>query len=160
MTLVISKILRLWWQVTYRVDFSVYESPMMCYRWDQLIEVYRRAQYWPHYLSLFTPSCLGQNSQLVRCIRDDLQIYYSFLPDTGEATVLKFTEDLNRLFLKCCQLSLVLNPSKSILLISGNTNYVSNINTKLNITIVGQKIPILPEAKTLGLNIDNFFTYE
>lgn len=96
----------------------------------------------------FVKSCL------VHMYADDTQIYYSFYAKNYEAAVQQINNDLISLSDISSQHSLVLNPSKSAMLLFGKKQDCANLKNLMNIEINGCRLEFLQHARNLGLILD------
>lgn len=113
----------------------------------------------PLLFSLYTgsfPKFLNQSN--IHMYADDTQIYYSFSKENSEL-IHCLNDDLENLYKTSKQHNLLLNPSKSSVLLFGNKNDKITYRNSLQIKIGDQQIPINEKAKSLGVILDNTLRY-
>lgn len=85
---------------------------------------------------------------------DDTQLYYSFAPCDMDLAIERVNSDLTNIYETALKHNLLLNASKSQLMIFGNKRICNNIEN-LDIKINNVTIPLMTCTKNLGLLIDN-----
>lgn len=106
-------------------------------------------------------------SFLPRCVKfcdvqlyaDDTQIYISFPPGDSLDAINKINHDLNAIGAFADSHSLILNPIKTKAVLFGREKDVDEHLHGMTISLNGTGIAIMPEAKNLGLIVDNSFRY-
>lgn len=93
---------------------------------------------------------------------DDTQVYISFKPDEYAEALKSLNEDLERIVQWCKVHSLVLNPLKMKYLVFGTRAQLIEIGPKLTgcITIMGEQIVRVDEARNLGIIMDAELRFE
>lgn len=91
---------------------------------------------------------------------DDIQVYYSFTISNSSAAVDTINNDIRAIARVSSQHALVLNPSKSVVLLFGNKNCVSLLQNTAKFSIDGVQLPIQLEAKNLGVTFDTQFRFQ
>ena len=92
---------------------------------------------------------------------DDSQIYLSFSPNNFPAFQQTFTKEINMINKYAHDHNLKLNASKSsIILFGNNKNQVANFSNVINIQIQNAPLPVVTEAKNLGIVFDNNLLFE
>lgn len=87
---------------------------------------------------------------------DDTQIYYSFDSNETPQAIEKINSDLDKIYAWAVKNSLVINPSKSKTLILGTKSQIAKVNnSNPRILMQGSEIPIVTNAKNLGLIMDS-----
>lgn len=102
-------------------------------------------------------------SQLSDCLHyclhhlyaDDTQLYMSFKPAEVDRACHQINQDLNAFVALARDHCLIINPSKSNIIIFGPKNIRDNLNQNINITIDQKEIHIVEEVKNLGVVIDS-----
>jgi exonuclease III len=85
---------------------------------------------------------------------DDTQLYHSFQFKNSLVAVKNINEDLNKLLIASTNHALLLNPSKSVMLVFGNKNDCIRFKDTAEVLIDGVRIPLVEQAKYLGLTVD------
>jgi len=102
-------------------------------------------------------------SQLVDSVRhcrvhmyaDDTQIYHSFHPSDLRQSVALINDDLDRLVSMSERHNLSINPLKSSLMLMGSRRIRDRINNNVAVVVNNSPIPIVTEAKNLGVWLDS-----
>lgn len=95
------------------------------------------------------------------CFADDLQLYLSVEPASPVRAVQAVNEDLNRIAEWSLNNSLVLNPSKSKLMVLGTKSQVARVmDAPLDIKILNTSIEIVTEARNLGVVFDSQLRFD
>lgn len=89
------------------------------------------------------------------CYADDTQIYYSFNVVNYLNAINNINSDLNNLNIASINHSLILNPSKSCVLVFGNKNDQVFLKKHCNIQIENKTLTISEYTKNLGLIVDD-----
>lgn len=106
-----------------------------------------------HYFPNILKSCN------IHMYADDIQLYYSFSHHDIDLATAHINHDLDRLFDISVAHNLYLNPSKSKVILFGNPLRVEEAKREISLSINNISIPIVSEAKNLGLVMDNSFRY-
>lgn len=107
-------------------------------------------------------------SDLAHCIKhckyhiyaDDVQIYISFRPEDALAAILSLNEDLARISDWSYRNSLVLNPLKTKYMVIGTKHKLDKLDLPIDISLMGEPIERVYEARNLGLNLDAGLRFE
>lgn len=89
---------------------------------------------------------------------DDTQLYLSFHPGNVEEVRCKINEDLSSIWTWSHKHALLLNPAKSCVLIAGTKSQIAR-SGDLRLLINGQIIPMVQNARNLGLTIDSHLRF-
>ena len=90
----------------------------------------------------------------VHMYADDTQMYYSFYANDYEAAMQQISTDLTSLSDISSQHLLVLNPSKSAMLLFGKRTDCAYLQNLINIELNGCRLKLFQQAKNLGLILD------
>ena len=90
---------------------------------------------------------------------DDSKLYLAFPIQDAEAAAFKLTEELNRIAAWCCFNSLLINPTKTKLLLLGTRQMLKRVPKDFHITVLGRKITPVPFAKDLEVIMDSELSY-
>lgn len=91
---------------------------------------------------------------------DDTQLYNSFHIEHYQQALLNINNDLNNIANVSQKHSLQINPLKSVILLFGSNNVLSELENRINLSINNTPIPVRAEARNLGLFMDNSFRYK
>jgi hypothetical protein len=92
---------------------------------------------------------------------DDLQLYYSFSPADCADALARVNEDLDSISAWCISNCLVLNPKKSKLMLMGSRVSLNRYADRIfNITVNGEVVKRVNEARNLGLVFDGCLNFE
>ena len=99
------------------------------------------------------------NSKLQQ-FADDSQLYVSFSPSNKQNFQIQLNDDLKNISIFAQDHNLKLNPTKScVMLLGENKRQIANINENLNIVINQEQVPVVTEAKNLGIYFDTRLTF-
>ena len=99
------------------------------------------------------------NSKLQQ-FADDSQLYVSFSPSNMQNFQIQLNDDLKNISIFAQDHNLKLNPTKScVMLLGENKRQIANINENLNIVINQEQVPVVTEAKNLGIYFDTRLTF-
>ena len=90
----------------------------------------------------------------VQAFADDIQLYYCFNKEEYVDAEFKVNHDLNLIYTLSMSHNLVLNPSKSYVLLFANKNNKYFLENKINICINNDKLNFVSSAKNLGITMD------
>lgn len=85
---------------------------------------------------------------------DDTQVYISYKPSEQQHFLSILNAELSNLVKTADQHSLIINPNKSKVMIFGRKTDILCYGADVKVTIQGSTLPILSEARNLGLVID------
>lgn len=91
---------------------------------------------------------------------DDTQLYHSFNISDYQHAFLNINSDLQEIATISNKHSLLINPAKSIVLLFGNAKNCQDLKEVVNLQIDGVTIPVMEQARNLGLIVDNTFRYK
>lgn len=103
--------------------------------------------------------CTGLRYCKAHMYADDTQIFFSFPSGNLFDAISKINEDLNILFETSQQHYLQLNPGKSQVIIFGSSHDCEMAKDLVHVVVNGVELPIVLEAKNLGVTMDNSFRY-
>lgn len=96
----------------------------------------------------------------IHAYADDTQIYISFDPKDLMESVENINLDLQSIYDASLEYELLLNPNKTKVLLFGTKTVCQKYQNMINVRLNGVDIHISPEAKNLGLILDNNFRYK
>lgn len=85
---------------------------------------------------------------------DDTQLLYSFHPDNFNLAAKYINADLMSIYNYSVSHNLILNPSKSAVILFCSKNYYSHLTSNMTIKINNENIPHKKEVKNLGVVFD------
>ena len=91
---------------------------------------------------------------------DDSKIFLSFPIVDVESAATKLSEDMNRITTWCCSNSLLVNPSKTKLLLLGTKQMLERLPVNFHITVFDKEIRPIFNAKDLGMLLDTRLSYD
>nr|XP_022912591.1 uncharacterized protein LOC111423567 [Onthophagus taurus] len=91
---------------------------------------------------------------------DDTQLYYNFPFREYEGAAWKINKDLANVSEFAKNHALILNPDKSVVILFGRNVEVEKLKANLILRLNGCNIPIVDQARNLGLVVDNAFRYK
>ena len=93
---------------------------------------------------------------------DDSKLHLSFLVKDINGAAQQITEDLRKVAAWCCQNSLLINPDKTKLLLTGTRQMLQNTtaNLDLHVTLVGKELRPVVSAKDLGVYMDATLSFD
>ena len=89
---------------------------------------------------------------------DDTKVYLSFSSKGIDSCLTKVTEDLRLVAAWCCNNKLLINPSKTKLILFGMRQLLSKI-PDVRVPFLGQNLAPLPLVKDLGIILDSNLTF-
>ena len=95
----------------------------------------------------------------MRMYADDTQLYHSFAPHEYQAAFTKINTDLQTMFTVSRQHHLLINPTKSAVIIFGSKHSCARINNNINLKIDNTDIPVVNNIRNLGIILDTSFRY-
>jgi len=115
----------------------------------------------PLLFTLYT-SCLPECVKFsrIQMYADDTQLYHTFDENSIDLALQQVQDDLAAISKWSEGHALVINPSKSQLMIFGSFASVDLVKRHANLSINGIRVPIVDEAKNLGLLMDSTFRYD
>lgn len=113
---------------------------------------------------IFILYCADIINSLKRCryhiYADDVQVYISFKPSDYDIAISDLNDDLDRIACWAEENGLVLNPTKTKYMLFGSKNQISAVPATLSVTLLGESVSRVSEARNLGLNMDAGLRYE
>lgn len=113
---------------------------------------------------IFILYCADITTALKRCryhiYADDIQVYISFKPDEHERALRDLSEDLDRIASWAENNGLVLNPTKTKYMLLGTKHQINALPSQLDVTLLGEPVSRVREARNLGVNMDAELRYE
>lgn len=109
----------------------------------------------PLLFSIYTSNlhiCLTQCS--VHCYADDTQLFYSFKPEDIYIANTIINNDIHNLAEASHEHNLIINPSKTVLMLFGKSKVRNHYKNLINIKIDDTPLECVNEAKNLGLLMD------
>lgn len=91
---------------------------------------------------------------------DDVQVYISFKPEDASFAIGKLNDDLARISSWSHVNSLLLNPLKTKFMVFGTKHKLDNLHLPGDVTIMGEPIERVYEARNLGLILDVNLSFE
>ena len=93
---------------------------------------------------------------------DDSKLHLSFLVKDIDDAARQITEDLMKVAAWCCQNSLLINPDKTKLLLTGTRQMLQNMPTDLDlhITLLGKELRPVVSARDLGVYMDATLSFD
>ena len=93
---------------------------------------------------------------------DDSKLHPSFLVKDMDGAARQITEDLRKVAAWCCQHSLLINPDKTKLLLTGTRQMLQNTPADLNlhVTLLGKELRPVVSAKDLGVYMDATLSFD
>lgn len=85
---------------------------------------------------------------------DDTQVYISSKPEELDYAISVLNDELNKLVLMANRHSLVLNPTKSKVMLFGRQKDIVELEERVIVVVDGYKLPVVKEARNLGLVVD------
>lgn len=106
--------------------------------------------------------CFGEKLQFCRIhmYADDTQLYHSFKLDNLDTALNQMQTDLDIIADITLKHSLLINPSKSVVLVFGSKNKVQILKQDVKLKINEIEIPIKEEIRNLGVVMDDSFRYK
>ena len=89
---------------------------------------------------------------------DDTKVYLSFSSKDIDSCLTKVTEDLRLIAAWCCNNKLLINPSKTKLILFGMRQLLSKI-PDVRVPFLGQNLAPVPLVKDLGFTLDSNLTF-
>ena len=89
---------------------------------------------------------------------DDTKVYLSFSSKDIDSYLTKVTEDLRLVAARCCTNKLLINPSKTKLILFGMRELLSKI-PDVRVPFLGQNLAPVPVVKDLGIILDSNLTF-
>ena len=89
---------------------------------------------------------------------DDTKVYLSFSSKDIDSCLTKVTEDLRLIAAWCCTNKLLVNPSKTKLILFGMRQLLSKI-PDVRVPFLGQNLAPVPLVKDLGFTLDSNLTF-
>ena len=89
---------------------------------------------------------------------DDTKVYLSFSSKDIDSCLTKVTEDLRLIAAWCCTNKLLINPSKTKLILFGMRQLLSKI-PDVRVPFLGQNLAPVPLVKDLGIILDSNLTF-
>lgn len=109
------------------------------------------------YTSLFKDHIINCSSHFYA---DDTQLYYSFQESNSDAAVALINADLHSLFQIANKYCLMLNPTKSQVMLFGNKNARKRTLPSFKLVINGECLPVVDVVKNLGLYLDTELRFD
>lgn len=90
---------------------------------------------------------------------DDTQIYASFAKTDFGLALNKINLDLHNIYLESIKYDLILNPQKTKVMLFAGGNHYQDLLGEVRLSINGAILPVVEQAKNLGVIIDRSFAY-
>ena len=96
---------------------------------------------------------------LESCV-DDSKLYLAFPVRDDDVAAAQITEDMKKIAVWCCYNILLINPSKTELLLLGMHQMLQRIPMGFHVTFLGKKLSPVPSARDLGVQMDATLSYD
>ncbi|KAJ8714774.1 hypothetical protein PYW07_002999 [Mythimna separata] len=107
-------------------------------------------------------------ADIIKCLQkckyhiyaDDVQLYLSFKPEDYESAIGDLNDDLGRISAWADENCLSLNPVKTKYMLFGAKQQLKKLPASLNLTLMGEPVERVEEARNLGLRMDSSLRFE
>ena len=96
---------------------------------------------------------------LESCV-DDSKLYLAFPVRDDDVAAAQITEDMKKIAVWYCYNILLINPSKTELLLLGMHQMLQRIPMGFHVTFFGKKLSPVPSARDLGVQMDATLSYD